>query len=170
MLSQIRIDYFLLSSSLVQHVQNVYYNDTCFSDHCFVNLRLDLESDIEKRPGMWILNNLFLTENEYTFKIKRIIAESKTDDLYKAYPLIWWDHLKYKIKRASQLYGKARNKATKTEYYRLHNKLQDLSAAIASHNTIIDIEKYKAVQAELEKYEMEKCKGAIFRSKATWAI
>lgn len=68
------------------------------------------------------------------------------------------------------MYGKARNKATKTEYYRLHNKLQDLSAAIVSHNKIIDIEKYKAVQAELETYEMTKCKGAILRSKATWAI
>lgn len=43
-----------------------------------------------------------------------------------------------------------------------------LSERIANGEKI-DIERYEALKSELSEFEIEKCRGAILRSKAQWA-
>lgn len=68
-------------------IQNVFYNDTSLSDHGFVSLKMDLDN-VEKGPGVWILNNNFLFEDEYVSKIKDLISKKTEDELYFAFDLV----------------------------------------------------------------------------------
>lgn len=81
-ISQSRIDYFLVSRSFSIFVQKVYYHDTSFSDHGIVNLKLDLDQ-VEKGPGLGILNNQFLFEDEYVLKIRNLICNKKKNELFE---------------------------------------------------------------------------------------
>ena len=167
-LTQSRIDYFLVSNELKSLIKNVYYRDTSFSDHSIVNMSIDF-SDVEKGPGMWIFNNSFLEDNMFVEKIRKIFAEEIGSDFYKSNPLIWWDNLKFKIKRISQIYGKEKQNERNREYFKIQNKLQEMSIKSANGFPIDNI-KYLEMKNDLENLEKYKCQGAILRSKAQWAL
>lgn len=101
-------------------------------------------------------------------KYKNLLKKKKKCILFEQSILVWWDNLKYKIKKLSQIYSKNRAKERNKEYYRIQNNLQRLSQSIADGNCI-DIEKYEKLKTDLCEYENEKCTGAILRSKAQWA-
>jgi len=159
-----RIDFFLISENLKKFVNHIYYKETTFSDHSFVSMRMNFNK-IERGPGVWILNNLILDETEYNKKILEIIEQEKYCPLYKSELLVWWDNLKYKIKKYSQLYSKKRSNEKNKKYNIVQNKLQNIQK-----QAIIDVLKYESLKKELEDIELEKCKGAILRSKAFWAV
>lgn len=166
-LKQSRIDYFLLHRNLTCMVQSVNYYDTSFSDHGFVELRMNF-NEIEKGPGVWILNNIHLQNEEYIEKVNRIIEDEKKCPLYTSEFLIWWDNLKYKLKKFSQVFSKRVYKEKNSEFYKLQNKLQKMSESIAKGHKV-DLIDYENLKLELSRYEDEKCRGAILRSKAFWA-
>lgn len=128
-LSQSRIDYFLVSKNLSSFVSKIVHSDTSFSDHGYVNMVLDLD-EIERGPGLWVLNNSFLHEDDYIDTITKLIQNAKVDEMYTTEPLLWWDNLKYKIKRVSKIYGKNRWKTRNESYYKIQNKLSDISAKL----------------------------------------
>ncbi|VDI83663.1 Hypothetical predicted protein [Mytilus galloprovincialis] len=166
-LQQSRIDYFLISKSLSPNVQNVYYNETSFSDHTYVFMNFNF-CVVERGPGIWVLNNTVLSNVNYVKRVKEIIVESMNCSLYDSEPLIWWDNLKYRIKRYSQVFSSDLVKEKKREFFYIQNKIQRLCALQAS-GIDIDVTRLETLQLDLSKYELDKCKGAILRSKATWA-
>ncbi|CAC5416070.1 unnamed protein product [Mytilus coruscus] len=166
-LRQSRIDYFLISKSLSPNVQNVYYNETSFSDHTYVFMNFNF-CVVERGPGIWVLNNTVLSNVNYVKRVKEIIFESMNCSLYDSEPLIWWDNLKYRIKRYSQVFSSDLVKEKKKEFFDIQNKIQRLCALQAS-GIDIDVTRLETLKLDLGKYELEKCKGAILRSKATWA-
>jgi exonuclease III len=167
-LTQSRIDYYLLSNNLKPHVQTIYYNDTTFSDHAFVIMKMDLDL-LERGPGVWVLNNCVLAESEYTDKVRSMINNEMESTLFHSELSVWWDNLKYKLKTFSQLYCKERNKQKYAEYYKIQNRLQSMSR-LSAEGVDIDIVKYQELKTKLEEYEQEKCNGAILRAKAFWAL
>ncbi|CAC5395157.1 unnamed protein product [Mytilus coruscus] len=152
-LTQSRIDYFLVSLDLKSCIKNIHYKDTSFSDHSIVSMKVDF-CNVERGPGVWIFNNSFLQDELFTDKMKRLFAEEIGSDFYVSNPLIWWDNLKFTIKRLSQIYGKEKQKDLNREYYKLQNK----------NSRIIKL------KTQLEDIETYKCKGAILRSKSQWAL
>ena len=124
-LTQSRIDYFLVSDNLKPMIKNIFYRDTSFSDHNIVSMSINF-SDIEKGPGVWIFNNTFLEDNVFVEKVKKIFAEEIGSDFYNTDPLVWWDNLKFKIRRISQIYGKEKQKEKNRDYFKLQNKIQEL--------------------------------------------
>ena len=115
-LTQSRIDYFLVSSFVKPYIKNVYYSDTSFSDHSIVNLKIDF-SDVEKGPGVWIFNNSFLQEETVVKKIKKIFEDEIGSEFYNEHPLIWWNNLKFRMKRISQIYGKEKQKERNRDFF-----------------------------------------------------
>ena len=166
-LLQSRIDYFLLHRNLSSYVQSVKYYDTSLSDHAFIEMKIIFDN-VERGPGLWILNNTILENDEYVTKVKNIIQEEQNCVLYNTEPLIWWDNLKYKIKKFSQVFCKRIAKDKHSEYYSIQKKLQKMSEKIAN-GLSVDIAQYESLKLELSTLEEEKCRGAILRSKAHWA-
>ena len=168
MLQQSRIDYFLISHSLSVNVQNVYYNYTSMSDHNFVILNFYVDR-VERGPGLWILNNTLLSDDEYVNNVRKIIEEQKLCPLYVSDILVWWDNLKYKIKKYSQVFSMRKAREKSREHFYLQNKFQRLSKDYAEGKKI-DITIFENLKAELKEHENRICKGAILRSKANWAV
>ena len=166
-LQQSRIDYFLISKSLSPNVQNVYYNETSLSDHTYVFMNFSC-CVVEKGPGLWVLNNTVLSNEIYVKRVKEIIADSVNCEMYDNEPLIWWDNLKYQIKRYSKLFSSNLAKEKRKDFFYIQNKIQRLCDAQA-RGIVIDVTKLENWKLELSKYEIEQSKGAILRSKAIWA-
>lgn len=159
-----RIDYFLISENLQNSVSQIYYRDTSLSDHSFVILKVKFHETV-RGPGVWILNNQILTELEYRNKIVDIIVRERQCPLYNSEPLVWWDNLKYRIKKFSQLYCQKRNSKKNKLYFSLQRQITNL---LNERN--INITKYQKLKDELTIIENEKCNGAILRSKAKWYV
>lgn len=167
-LQQSRIDYFLISSSLSSFVQNIYYNVTSLSDHSLVVMHLNC-CNIERGPGLWILNNTLLNNEDYVKRVKEMIIVEKESELYTRDIVIWWDNLKYKIKKFSQVLSSRLAKESRQEYYRLQNQI-NIFCDRTARGIDVDVAKFESLKLELSDYENEKCKGAILRSKAVWAV
>lgn len=168
-LKQSRIDMFLIDTQLNTDVKNVYYKPTKLSDHDYVILNLNIES-CDRGPGLWVFNNMLLQNIEFSNAINRTIEMSFESRYYNDNVLIWWDTLKFQMKKLAQIYSKKRNKEQIQRYNRTCNKLQRFytMASIATDDSINNI--IRELEDQLEDIEYEKCKGAILRSKAQWAI
>ncbi|CAC5423396.1 unnamed protein product [Mytilus coruscus] len=167
-LQQSRIDYFLVSRNMSSFVQSLYYNVTSMSDHSFVIMNLNCTC-IERGPGLWVLNNTLLFNEEYVQRVKDIISQEKESELFHRDFLVWWDNLKYRIKRYSQTLSSDLAKQNKREYFRLERQINNLCEKAAS-GIVIDIAKLESLKLELSNFEIEKCKGAVLRTKAIWAV
>ncbi|CAC5395158.1 unnamed protein product [Mytilus coruscus] len=55
------------------------------------------------------------------------------------------------------------------EYYKLERQINNLCEKAAS-GIVIDIAKLESLKLELSNFEIEKCKGAVLRAKAIWAV
>ncbi|CAC5395162.1 unnamed protein product [Mytilus coruscus] len=167
-LQQSRIDYFLVSRNMSSFVQSLYYNVTSMSDHSFVIMNLNCTC-IERGPGLWVLNNTLLFNEEYVQRVKDIISQEKESELFHRDLLVWWDNLKYRIKRYSQILSSDLAKQNKREYYKLERQINNLCEKAAS-GIVIDIAKLESLKLEMSNFEIEKCKGAVLRAKAIWAV
>lgn len=167
-LTQSRIDYFLVSGNMKPCIKNIFYKDTSFSDHCIVSMNIDF-SEVEKGPGVWIFNQSLLEDEFYVEKIRKLFCKEIGTDFYFSHPLIWWDNLKYSIKRISQIYGKEKQRELNKRYYIVQNKLQEMSVKSAC-GIDIDFVKYLELKDELEKFENHRCNGAVIRSKCKFAL
>ncbi|CAG2201188.1 unnamed protein product [Mytilus edulis] len=147
---------------------NVYYNTTSLSDHSFVIMNFNC-SNIERGPGLWVLNNTLLCNEEYVRRVKEIISDEKENELYNKDLMIWWDNLKYQIKRYSQIFSSKMAKENRRDFYRLERQINFLCEKAAC-GVDVDVAKLENLKLELSAYELEKCRGAVLRSKAIWAV
>ncbi|CAC5423433.1 unnamed protein product [Mytilus coruscus] len=149
-LKQSRIDYFLSCRNVSQYVQYVRYKDTSFSDHTFVEMKVIFDN-VERGPGVWILDNTLLEKEEYVAKVIKIIEESKNCPLFETETLIWWDNLKYQIKKFSQVFSKRIAKENNAEYYTLQHKIERIRNRIAEGDNV-NIEQYENLKLELSVF------------------
>jgi len=163
-----RIDFYLVSQNLGNYIKNVFYKHTTMSDHNFIYMKIDF-SLMERGPGVWIFNNQFLQEENFKKEIRCLIEKEKTDILFDREFIIWWDNIKYKIRKKCQIYGKIRNKSRYKEYNYIQKQITKFHDAANSQDKF-DIVKYEQLRDRLATIEYELCQGAILRSKAKWAV
>ena len=65
-----RLDFFLVSNSLLPFIQKVDILPACFSDHCPIILEIDF-SKFKRGRGFWKMNNSLLQDPEYIKIIKK---------------------------------------------------------------------------------------------------
>ena len=69
-----RLDYFLISNSLLPFIHNVDILPACYSDHCPILLEIDF-AKFSRGKGFWKMNNSLLSDQEYVGIIKRTIKK-----------------------------------------------------------------------------------------------
>ena len=84
-----RLDYFLISSSLLPFVQKVETLTKCYSDHCPIFIEIDF-SKFQRGKGFWKLNNSLLYNPEYVAMIKDTIKNISVQ-----YAVIKVDNINY---------------------------------------------------------------------------
>ena len=77
-----RLDYFLISNSLLPFIHNVDILPACYSDHCPILLEIDF-AKFSRGKGFWKMNNSLLSDQEYVGIIKRTIKKSSWSIQYE---------------------------------------------------------------------------------------
>ncbi len=159
---QCRLDYFLISTNLINMAVKSHITPGFRSDHSLVHLDLELIKHQQGR-GFWKLNSTLLNDPEYVKTIKSCIAESKESELH---PTLKWEMLKMEIRGKSISYSSFKNKESKRKV----NTLEDDIAKLEKNQTLDEnlTHSLESKRKELEEIYEQKAKGCMLRAKARW--
>ena len=143
-----RIDFYLISDSILSNVDSCEYLPGFKTDHSFIEIVISTKND-NRGPGMWKLNSTHIDHPEYQFKIKHVIT--KAAQLYAdTTPKIKWEMIKCEIIGASKEYAYRFSEFQK-------NMIQE-----PNQGNLDQMIKY---ETEINNIIDQKTKGTIFRSK-----
>ena len=167
---QCRLDFFLISQSVIGDVTNTDIVPGYKTDHSMITLDLSLHAN-SRGPGLW----KFLTETAYDNLIKATIKEVQdeyeNDDMVN--PALLWDMIKLKIREKSLQYAANKTKKTKDREAELEHAIFKLELKMDNGDSSeIDnlelVEQLNDLKSELERI-IEFCtKGSILRAKIKW--
>lgn len=164
-----RIDYWLISNSLQDSVQQVDITPSIKSDHDAINLSLNFLKDEGKGPGLWKLNVTLLNDVEYVAVIEKLIKETLDSKVTFDKDSTSWEWLKYKIRLESIKFSKQKAIKRRDREKELSLKIKSLEEELTKQNHTDDIQsKLMEAKKQLEDVYDEKMKGIIFRSKVKW--
>ncbi len=116
-------------------------------------------------PGVWILNSGLLNNENYRREIEELLEKEKEDGMYLEDKRLWWQNVKYEIKKKSINYSKLVQRAKKAREVEIRRKMKE-----ETNKSETQIQRIIMLEEELKKMEQEKCRGAILRSKAKYTI
>ena len=167
---QCRLDFFLVSQSLMCNVTHADISTGYKTDHSMIDISITVQSN-PRGPGFWKLNTSFLTEIEYVNQIKSTIQavkeEYQNDDTMNH--ALLWEMIKMKSREQSLKYAAAKKAKILKREEDLEKAINNLQLQI---ETTSDNEGAKHLELERKKAELENIiaieyhtKGAILRSK-----
>ena len=162
-----RLDYFLISDSFVNQVNNCKINPGFMSDHSIISMVLTL-NNIERGKGYFKINNSLILQTEYQNKIKKSISEMAEINK-NANPNTLWEIIKGGIRDESIKYASYKKKQKNESERQLIEEINlikgNLTLGNDQENELIRL---KEKNQELQNlYELE-IKGYIIRSKAEY--
>lgn len=168
-----RIDFFLLTSTLVSRVERVDIIPSATSDHSI--LFLDISMEEEKRGrGLWRLNTRWLQNDDYKKLIQdsidQVVIKNAKENLD---PLMNWEMIKNEITGQTIKFSYQQAKVKNQEIGDLENKIASAQNSIdelplndpRTKNLNCELKRNKL---ELEKILLEKAKHTILKTKAKW--
>jgi hypothetical protein len=167
-LKQTRIDLVLVKEGLRNFMKDIKYVFTTFSDHAGLTFSVGLDKE-RTGGGIWCMNAGYLGDEEYGKQLKSLIVCEMEDKQKENDKCMWWDKVKEKIKVFSIRYARKKRGRMKREENELRAKLDEEMRKCDSEPNY-NIEKFLQLKAQLSKYEIDKCKGAIIRSKAKYVL
>lgn len=189
-LKQARLDFFLISSELLNIVEFVDIQPGYRTDHSCVVLHLRNEY-IKHGKGTWKFNNSLLKEDEYVSTVRNSIDKVKS--IYAATPYnpvmvanipseslnimiddqLFFEMLLLEIRGETIAYASKRRKNMENVENELNKAINDLELQLSNFTN--DTTKYieiasnlKTKQLELELMRSKKLNGSFVRSKAKW--
>ena len=162
-----RLDYFLISTDLVNCITSTQIKNGFKTDHSIVIITIDIFKK-PKGAGYFKINNSLLLENEYQELIRKTIKEvSEINKNSNANTL--WDIIKGSIRNATIKYACKRKKLETEKEKKLNVEICDIESKIG--NTIIN-EELDILKVKLEKTRNDlnvilenKINGILLRSK-----
>lgn len=174
-LKQSRIDLVLVQGELIRYIDRIRHQGNSFSDHDGVRFRIQVGRE-EVGGGMWIMNTGYIGEEEYEKKIKEMLnRETERIQQYIERDSLddrigdRWEEVKNQIKSFSIWYSKKRSEKMMRAETDLRERLR-VELSRAEDEEGYSTEEYIKVKMELERYKREKCRGAMLRSKARYAL
>jgi exonuclease III len=180
-----RLDFFLVSSSLLSSVQDCMVDPSYRSDHSMVILTIKIQ-DFKRGRGLWKFNNLLLYDKEYVEKIKTTILQTKKQYIIPVYNIenigsipdneinfqindqLFLEVLLMEIRGQSISYSTYLKKHKNNREKELKTVIKDLEDMEDTRNTEDSNSTLEELKKELEDIRIEKLKGALIRSKAKW--
>ena len=169
-----RLDFFLVSQSLMCNVTHTDISAGFKTDHSMVTIQIALHTN-PKGPGFWKLNTSFLSETEYINQIRATIEgvkdEYQNDKSVNASLL--WEMIKLKVREQTLRYAKTKKAKMLREEEELEKKINILQRQFdsgcnnANEKLEINIQLEEKTRA-LEKIFEYRTKGAILRAKCRW--
>ena len=165
-----RIDYFLLSNSLVNNCIDTSIDASVCTDHSLISVNLSM--DLCKRgPGIWKFNNSLLQDNTFVTDLKTLIRGCVRAYEYMR-PKERWDLIKFEIKQFARDWAKDLASNSKGNKFKVYVKLNELQNELAASDDIDNsnciLSTITSLQNELDAFECLDAKRSAFRCKKTW--
>ena len=171
---QCRLDFFLISSSLICDTNLADIAPGYKTDHSILEIALHQKP---RGRGFWKLNSSLLTDEQYLKSIKTVIQQTKTEYMSdnSVNPALLWEMIKMKVREKSISYAIAKTSKTKSREDALYKGIADLEREIdeadgmKGESQILQLNtKLDNLNCELEKIIEYRTKGAIMRSRIQW--
>lgn len=163
--SRSRIDFWLISNSILQYVKVTIISNGPLSDHCSIILRLQSKDQNSTFKDYWKFNSQLLRNEEYCISIRQLILDVEIDDAIST-PISKWEYLKFRIRKTSIAFGKKLNKQRKEEETNIVKELMTLYDKL--NWTEEEKGKINNLQSKVDEMYLYRAKGAYLRSKAKW--
>lgn len=124
-----RIDYFLISFSLINKVTGVSIEDKLRSDHNCIGLNLAIDENT-RGPGYWKFNQTLLHDEEFNIKMREFIADFFKHNEGSANPQIVWEAFKCSLRGYAIAYSSWKKKQFKITEQALKKEIEDLQQII----------------------------------------
>ena len=161
-----RIDYFLISQSLITSVLKCDIDFGYKTDHSLISLFL-IKSVAKRGPGFWKLNTSLLANSDNMEKIRSeintVLLENKDQEPKKT-----WEFLKFKVRQKFTQIAKEKKNNRQTKLKQLEkeiNKLNDANNVVNDQQLLNEL---KSKKSEFEELQEEVVRGTIVRTKAKW--
>ena len=123
---KLRLDYFLISESFLQHVKKIGSSASIAPDHKTIYIDLTLPQNINRGPGFWKFNNSLLNDEEYIFRIQQLIPRllekySRLEDKN-----LVWELMKMEIRQNTISYAKRKAKNMFLREDELQKRMEEL--------------------------------------------
>ena len=179
---QSRLDYFLISTLIMQNVQNVKIKPGYRSDHALVECLFKLDN-LNKGHGLWKMNNSLLKDLEYETLIKQCINDTRNqykeynneenDQMLQKYVIsdkLLFEVIKTEIRGKTIEYA-TRKKREVTQQEKILDKDINLKYQIYTKApTDNNLQQLNESQNALKLLREQKVDGLIIRAKAKWQI
>ena len=163
-----RIDHWLISSHLCNHLQAANAFPGIKSDHSVIFLHVT-NSLIKRGRGFWKFNSTLLHDVEYIKSVASLIENLKESTIDISDKQLRWEYLKTEIRGFTLQYSSKKNKAKREFKLKLEKDLYNIECEIQSGMSKYNVDKYVFIKEELERIEEMETNGAILRSKVRWA-
>ena len=164
----VRLDFFLISESFMQFVEQALIESGYKSDHKSVRLKINL-STTKRGPGYWQLNTSLLHDRYYLEKINKLLdieISNKFDS-----PKQKWEMIKLAISGSTVQYATRKKKSDKNKVLALEKKRTQLEQSLHNMPAILlerQQEQINLINKDINEIHSKKTRGAILRSRARW--
>ena len=170
-----RIDLFISSMNTLQNVNSCDILPGRLSDHSFVKLDVSFGAKVKGR-GFWKFNNALLLDKTFV-EMMNVEIEAMSNEYAEGDPALRWELVKLRAQDFSSNYSRGRASEQKKEIKNLDHKINQLRKKLAIinlkaenavqiiHNTNLKID---ILEEKLNKFTLERARGAMLRSKTNW--
>ena len=181
-IKQARLDFFLISETLMQSVNDLEILPSYRSDHSTVVLSIEI-NDFVKGKGLWKFNVSLLKDKAYINIVKKCIIDTKEQYMLPVYNTdfikdninndmveftishkLFLEMLLMEIRGKTISYSAYRKKKEKEKEDSLVKEISSLEKSTEINSDLLETK-----QEELENIRKEKIKGIIIRSRVRWA-
>ena len=167
-LVQCRLDYFLISNSLIENIDNADIFPGLRTDHSAISLDVDIQKDPPRGPGLWKFNNSYLDEDDYINMMNDNLTGWLCDNSISDVR-IKWEWIKYKVRDETVRYARKKCRMRKNNIAKLTKQLNSLEESLAKNPSQQILSDIDLVKTELEVLDAKIVDGIIVRARTRWA-
>ena len=162
---QRRLDFWLITSSIQEEVENVGIIPAIRTDHSAISMHINGIEETGRDPSFWQFNSSLLEDDDYiklvTDRCNIWLEEGK--DIQD--PTVFWDFTKYKIRYETISYSKQKAKNRKEKLSVLEQKIKKCTANCDEQPNPANVNELEILQTEHDRQYEYIAQGAIIRSR-----
>lgn len=168
-LASTRLDYIMVSNPLLNRITKCKITPAILTDHDLVQINFTITENVERGPGYWKFNSVYLNNKDYVNLIKLTVKKSLKYYANVEDKGLLWDMVKMSIRASSIKFAREFNSKQKRIEKELQIALDKLKEALIENPTDAETETAIAeLLKELEQFATLKAKGAMLRAKTQW--
>lgn len=162
-----RIDYFLLSKSLIENVNECGYKGIVISDHALLLLSYTI-TGATKGPSVWRLSPRWIHDTEFLTFIETNIDVYFKINTNQTSASIRWEAFKAFIRGQMISYTSSISKKQHIKLTELEKDIKELEEEFTLHNTIATKQKLDILRAQYNELSANKAVSSLMKLKQTF--